>query len=109
MKVNELNKMIQEELNNMLKEFLPDDVYGNIGDDSDDNRSVRYLFTVKRDKEGIERIKQAKESMSDIFTFQLRGQHNDRKEILGSKWEPNERNDVPIKDAEYISVYVSPK
>ena len=102
----DLRKIIKEEILNILKE---EDF--KFSDDTDrvSNTSTSYLFTVQNDKDGIERIKKAKDALSDIFTFRIRGRHHDRKEILGTAYQPGRQNDIPLQQAEYLAVYVDPK
>lgn len=103
---SDLRKIVKEEILNILKE---EDF--KFSDDTDrvSNSSTSYLFTVPNDKEGIERIKKAKEALNDIFSFRIRGRHHDRKELLGTKYAPGRQNDVPLQQAEYLAVYVDPK
>ncbi len=106
MKSSNIRKIIREEIINVLKE---NDF--RFSDDTDrvSNKSTSYLFTVPNDKEGIERIKKVKDALSDIFTFRIRGRHHDRKELLGTEYRPGTQNDVPVKQAEYLAVYIDPK
>ena len=106
MKNRDLKKIVKEEILNVLKEndFRFNDDTGRVS-----NRSTSYLFTVQNDDEGIQRIKKAKEALGDIFSFRIRGRHHDRKELLGTKYEPGKQNDVPVRQAEYLAVYVDPK
>jgi len=106
MKKVDLRKIIREEIVKILKE---DDFKFSNDTDETKYRSASYLFTVPNDEEGRDRIERAKETLSDIFTFRVRGRHHDRKELLGSKYRPGIKNDVPLKDAEYLAVYVYPK
>lgn len=106
-----LQKLIREELEEAIKDLSeerPVNVDA-IGDETDRNRSSSYLFTVPNDKEGIERIKRAKEGLSDLFSFRIRPRHDDKKELLGAKYRKGVENTIPIKDAQFLAVYVDPK
>lgn len=110
MNTSQLRKIIREEVSTFLKENPSMGTDNRVGDDaSRPNVSAAYLFTVKNDEEGRERIKRAKEAMSDLFRFRLRGRHHDRKQALGTKWKSFGQNDVPLEKAEYIAVYADPK
>jgi hypothetical protein len=106
MKSAYLRKIIKEEILSILKE---DDFKFNDDTNRVSNRSTSYLFTVPNDSEGIEKIQKVKDSLSDIFTFRIRGRHHDRKEVLGTEYRPGRQNDVPVQQAEYLAVYVDPK
>lgn len=110
MKIKEstLRKIVTEEIQSVVTEF---DIDGSnyVDKNMRQDTTKRYLFTVANDADGIDRIKRMKDAMKPYFTFQLRGRHHDRKEVLGDKWKPGVQNDVPLRDAEYIAVYVDPK
>ncbi len=107
MNKSDVKKIINEEIQNAINE--DDFEMSGHGLFPDGDRTERYLFTVENNREGLDRIRRAKDALSTIFKFQLRGRHHDRKEILGDKWKPFSQNDVQLKDAEYIAVYVDPK
>ena len=105
MKKSQLKEIIREEILNILKE--DEDFRFDTG--TDKKKSASYLFTVKNDDEGRKRIQTVKDNLRDIFDFRVRGRHHDRKELLGTKYQPGTQNDVPLDDAEYLAVYVDPK
>lgn len=103
----DVRKIIKEEIKNAINE--DDFEMSGQGLFPEGDRVDRYLFTVENNQDGLNRIRRAKEALSSIFKFQLRGRHHDRKEVLGDKWRPGVQNDIPVRDAEYIAVYVDPK
>lgn len=107
MKESDVRQMIKEEIKNVITE--DDFEMSGHGLFPEGDRVDRYLFTVENTQEGLGRIRRAKEALSSIFKFQLRGRHHDRKEVLGDKWRAGKQNDIPVRDAEYIAVYVDPK
>lgn len=107
MRKSDVRKIINEEIQNAINE--DDFEMSGHGLFPEGDRTDRYLFTVENNQEGLGRIRRAKEALSTIFKFQLRGRHHDRKEVLGSKWRAFTQNDIPVREAEYIAVYVDPK
>ena len=129
MRQSDLRRIVKEEIGSIMKEFeddeqsYDDEPYDKASDDynrdldqyadnptiSEKNRSVNYLFTVPNDQDGLKKIQRAKEGLKDVFYLKLRGRHHDRKEVLGDKWRPGTQNEIPVKQAEFIAVYVTPK
>lgn len=70
----------------------------------------QFLCKVPNNEEGKKAIQLIKKGLNNkSYRIRLRGRHSNRKKLyaaLGWCYNPNTQNDVPIKYAETISVYV---
>ena len=112
--MNKLQELIRQQILEVIQEFNVADY--STGNDSvvktnldTPNASSSYLMTVEKSPAGIETIKKLKADLAPFFKFRLRGRHENRKEVLGTKYRPGTQNDIPIDQAQYIAIYLDPK
>lgn len=115
LKGKQLRQVIREEIEDVLKEDDITNIIPKVPDykgydmSKSGGKIDQYLFTVPNNADGIDRIRKVKEALRGFYTFRLRGRHHDRKSVLGDKYRPGSENDIPLKQAEYIAVYVYAK
>jgi len=102
LKEQKLKKLISEEIKKVLNE---------IGGAQGGNFIIQLTIEEYNDNKKINELKNYVNSLSNI-RLAFRGRHTDRKSVyqqLGKQYEPGRQNDIPINQAQYISVYVRPK
>jgi len=70
------------------------------------NRSTKFLGALPMyDVDGINNFREHLKEIDGVTSIRIRGRHNDRKSVLGSKWSAGTQNDIPWRKAQWVAFY----
>ena len=110
MKISEIRTMVNEELSKVFEQS-PEDVMPYISPKAGAHVMAggKYLVTLPNNALGIVKLKALKTALSDVYTIKIRGRHENRKDLLGTKYRPGDQNEPPIAQSNFWAVYLYEK
>jgi hypothetical protein len=69
-------------------------------------RTSKYLGSLPMyDVEGINDFREYLKEVHGVTSIRIRGRHDNRKKALGRKWAARTQNDIPWRQAQWVSFY----